>query len=70
MKVLLISGSPRKKGNTEILLKYSKDRLEEQGLKTELINLSHKKIGHYLGCNGCVKQNQCIQKDDFNEVYN
>jgi len=69
MKVLLISGSPRKKGNTEILLSYCEDMLKEQGLKTELINLSYKKINHCQGCNKCVGQNQCIQKDDFNEVY-
>lgn len=69
-KVLLISGSPRMEGNTEILLSYCNDRFKDQGLKTELINLSCKKLNHCLGCNRCVGQNQCIQEDDFNEVYN
>ncbi|WP_428865530.1 flavodoxin family protein [Clostridium sediminicola] len=70
MKISLISGSPRKKGNTEILLSYCKDKLEEEGLTTESINLACEKLNHCLGCNKCTGQNKCIQNDDFNKVYN
>ncbi len=69
MKILAISGSPRKGKNTDTLLNIALDVLKEKGIETELITLSGKKI---LGCNacmGCVKENRCILDDDFDPIY-
>ena len=58
MKVLGINCSPRKGGNTEILLKEVFKPLEENGIKTELIQIGGKKI------NGCIACMKCRKKED------
>lgn len=66
MKTILISGSPRRDGNTEFLMDYIKNKMNKEVIQ---INLSDKKIGHCLHCDGCVEKNSCVQSDDFNEIY-
>ena len=48
MKVIAINGSPRKKGNTEILIREVLKVLEKNGIETELIQIGGKKV------NSCV----------------
>ena len=71
MKAIAISGSPRKNGNTETLLKHALKVLEQEGIETELISLRGKEIKSCIACGAC-KRNQnrkCILKDnDFNEI--
>ena len=50
MKIVGISGSPRKGGNTEILIKEALKGAEEEGCDTEFISLAGKDIKHCLGC--------------------
>ena len=72
MKAIAICGSPRKKGNTELLLERCVAKLSEAGLDAELITLSNRKVEPCLGCATCrkLKDNTCIQKqDDFHEIY-
>ena len=69
MKVLGINCSPRKGGNTELLLKEVFKSLEEEGIKTEFFQLGGKKV------NGCVACMKCRKKPDGichqeNEVIN
>jgi multimeric flavodoxin WrbA len=70
MKVLAISGSPRPKGNTHLLLTEALKVLEQQGLETEYLSLHGKTI---LPCDACLKcareKNRCVLEDDFMEVY-
>jgi len=40
VKAIAIVGSPRKKGNTEILSRHALKAIEEEGLETELISLA------------------------------
>ncbi|MBA4393011.1 MAG: flavodoxin family protein, partial [Desulfobacca sp.] len=47
MKVLAFNGSPRKDGNTAILINHVFQELESEGLETELVQLSGKKIHEY-----------------------
>ena len=71
MKVVAINGSPRKAGNTGILLKYVLKELEAEGIDTELVSLAGKKIGGCLACYKCFekKDKRCSgRKDDFNGV--
>jgi multimeric flavodoxin WrbA len=58
MKVLGINCSPRKGGNTELLIKEVFKVLEAKGIKTELFQLGGK---HVNGCIACMK---CIKKED------
>ena len=69
MGVLMISGSPRKNGNTELLLSILDSELQKNNVKTEIISLSGKKINHCINCDKCVGINKCIQNDDFNSIY-
>jgi multimeric flavodoxin WrbA len=52
MKVVGFNGSARKDGNTAILINYVFGELENEGIKTELVQLSGKDIS---GCKACFK---------------
>jgi multimeric flavodoxin WrbA len=52
MKVLAINGSPRKGGNTELLIKEVFKPLEAEGIETEQIQIGGKAVN---GCNACGK---------------
>ena len=70
MKVIGISGSARKNGNTSILFQTVFEELEKQDIKTELIQLFDKEIKSCRGCFACKCNRECIIKDDaFNECF-
>ena len=73
MKVIAISGSPRK-GNTEWMLNKLLERVAENGADVELILLRKKDIKLCRGCLTCEaggndRQGTCKIKDDMNEIY-
>jgi NAD(P)H-dependent FMN reductase len=49
MKVVIISGSPRKNGNTQVIMKYVFEYTKSKNVDTELINLSDGQIECYKG---------------------
>jgi multimeric flavodoxin WrbA len=63
--VLGISGSPRRNGNTELLIKEFMRGAEASGHKTELIILSELKISPCTSCGTCQKTGKCIIDDDM-----
>ena len=66
-KVVALNGSARKGGNTAILLGYVLKELEQEGIETELIELSGAKIHGCLACRECSKNKnrRCAQKSDM-----
>jgi multimeric flavodoxin WrbA len=69
MKVLGLSGSMRKEGNTALLIKVILKRCEDEGIKTEFISLAGKKINPCIGCEKCKKKKWCvIENDDWGDV--
>ncbi len=69
MKVLGISGSMRKDGNTADLVNVILKRCDEAGIKTEFVSLAGKKIHPCLGCEKCKEQKWCaIENDDWDGV--
>jgi multimeric flavodoxin WrbA len=69
MKVLGLSGSMRKEGNTSQLIKVVLERCESAGVKTEFISLAGKKINPCLGCEKCKELKWCIiENDDWSDV--
>ena len=69
MKVLGISGSMRKEGNTSQLINLVLERCAAAGIKTEFISLAGKKILPCLGCEKCKKEKWCvIETDDWDAV--
>jgi multimeric flavodoxin WrbA len=67
MKVLGINCSPRKGGNTEILIKEVFKVLENKGIKTELFQLGGKKVNGCIACMKCKKKEdgKCHQDNDL-----
>jgi multimeric flavodoxin WrbA len=67
IKVVALNGSARKGGNTAILLRYVLKELENEGIETELIELSGARIHGCLACRECSKKkdHRCAQKDDM-----
>jgi multimeric flavodoxin WrbA len=63
-------GSPRKKGNTDILSDEFIRGAQEAGAESEKIYLKDKKISGCLGCFTCQKNGGvCVQKDDMMQLY-
>jgi len=69
MKVLGIVGSPRKGGNTEILVEEALTVTREAGAQNEIILLADKKIAGCDGCNSCIKTGVCKIQDDMQSIY-
>ena len=69
MKVLGILGSPRKDGNTDILLDKVLSVAKAAGAKTEKIRLGNMKFSPCIECCGCDKTGLCVLKDDLTPVY-
>ena len=67
-KVLVISGSPRKSGNSDTLCDQFIQGAKETGNNVEKIFLRDKKINFCTGCYACKKDGNCIQKDDMAEI--
>lgn len=67
MKVVAINGSPRKGGNTEIMLKKVLETLEKRDIETKLIQIGGTNIHGCRGCWACKKlQNRkCAFNDDI-----
>ncbi len=66
--ILIISASPRKGGNSDILCDRFAEGAGEKGHKVEKVFLASKNIGYCLGCGGCNSSNKCVQKDDMAEI--
>ena len=66
MKVLLINGSPHKKGNTFLALSEAAKTLEQQGIETEVVQIGVKAVRGCIACGQCrVKQlGRCVFDDD------
>ncbi|MFX1340133.1 MAG: flavodoxin family protein [Promethearchaeota archaeon] len=68
-KILGIMGSPRKNGNTHILLSQILEPAKDNGAITDVIFLSDLEIKECDGCHACWKGNQCSKNDDMNNLY-
>ncbi len=68
LKVVGIVGSPRNGGNTEYMVNYTLNELKMQGFETELVKLHDKNINYCVGCDECKKTNECVIKDDMQEL--
>ena len=67
MKVLGINCSPRKGGNTEILVKEVLRSIEANGIKTEFFQIGGKKVNGCIACMKCreAKDGKCHQKNEI-----
>ena len=69
MKIVGILGSPRKGGNTEVLLDVALEEAQKNGVLTDKVPLKDKSIAPCDGCLGCVQTGKCVIEDDVQEIY-
>ena len=65
-KVLILSGSPRKGGNSDILCDEFLRGAQDAGHKAEKIRVAEKKVAPCSGCYYCSTHGgACVHKDDM-----
>ena len=69
MKILAVYGSPRRLGNTSLLLKKAVDGAREAGAELEEVVLRDLRMAPCLEIYGCKKTGRCVIQDDFQRVY-
>ena len=68
MKVLLINGSPKAKGNTAFALEQMAEVFADQGIETEIIHVGNQAIRGCIACGSCYKTGKCVFDDAVNEI--
>jgi NAD(P)H-dependent FMN reductase len=68
MKISAFCGSPRKNGNTEILLKEAVRGIEEAGHDVQTFYLNTMNIKACQDCGGCNDTGKCILRDDMDQI--
>jgi len=69
MKVLGIFGSPRRGGNTDILLEETLKGAAKEGAEVDRISLTDYAITPCKECHGCDQTGQCVILDDMQKIY-
>jgi len=69
MKILGIYGSPRKGGNTDILLDKVLEGARSAGAEVSSIYARDLKLSGCRECGGCDKTGRCVVKDDMQAIY-
>ena len=65
MKILVITGSPRKNGNSNTLAEHFIRGAQETGHEVARFDAAFKEVHPCIGCNRCGMNGPCIFKDDF-----
>lgn len=68
MKIMAIVGSPRVKGNTDLLIDQALAEAASMGAETEKIVLSQYRVNPCLGHQNCNSFKKCQQNDDLPEI--
>lgn len=69
MKVLGICGSPRRNGNTDLLLSEFLRGAASEGADIKTIHLNNLKIAPCQHCDACLKTGKCKIQDDMQKIY-
>ena len=69
MKIIAFLGSPRRDGNTELLLKEVIKGVEESGFNVQIFDLNSMNIQPCQDCGECDETGECIVHDDMEQVY-
>jgi len=69
VKLLGIIGSPRRDGNTEIIVKEVLKTGEHNGAETEIIHLTDFDLKPCNGCKTCFDTHACVIKDDVEKIF-
>lgn len=71
MRILVLNGSPRPKGNTKQMIDAFREGAESSGHRVDVVDVCSKRIVGCLACEYCHTKGNgvCVQKDDMQEVY-
>lgn len=71
MKILVLNGSPRPKGNTKQMIEAFQEGAAASGHQVDIVDVCQKRIAGCLACEYCHTKGNgtCIQKDDMLGVY-
>lgn len=70
MNILVLLGSPRKKGNSEsAAVTVVEQIIATIGGEAEYIRLAAEEIAPCIACGGCEKTGKCVVKDDMIDLY-
>ena len=69
MRVLGIMGSPRIKGNTDLLLDEALQGAQSQGAEVEKLVVDKLKIAPCREYYGCLRDGNCVIRDDMDDIY-
>lgn len=69
MKVLAFNASPRRKGNSEVLLDAVAKGVQAAGGEMEIVRLADCDIAPCISCGACNKTGVCAVKDDMTALY-
>lgn len=67
-KVLILSGSPRKGGNSDLLCDEFMRGAIEAGHEVEKIRVQEKEVAYCVACYACQNTGVCAIKDDMAEI--
>ncbi|MGD0008196.1 MAG: flavodoxin family protein [Terriglobia bacterium] len=67
-RVLILSSSPRRGGNSDTLCDRFMQGAKEAHHQVEKVVLAEKKINYCSGCYGCGGNGECVQKDDMAHI--
>ena len=67
-KVVILHGSPRVSGNSDILANEFKKGVEEAGNEAKKISFPMKFINYCKGCLGCMSSGECVIHDDMSKI--
>lgn len=68
MRVLLIDGSPRVGGNTDLALDEMVKVFNEEGIESEIVKIGNQDIRGCIACGSCSKTGKCVFDDAVNEI--
>jgi len=69
LRIVGVVCSPRKEGNTEIMVCEALSAIKELGGETELITVADKTIKPCEGCYTCIEKDTCRINDDMQDIY-
>lgn len=69
VKVLGLSASPRRGGNSDVLLEAALSGAESEGAETELVALRDLRLSPCVECNACYRTGSCRIQDDYQAIF-
>ena len=68
MKVLMLNGSPRTKGNTFNCIRRNEKSIRDRSVEAEIVQVGNKDVRGCIACRRCVELGKCVFDDVVNEL--